>query len=461
MRSIDEVYAALKAAGAPVSTCEDFERLYQGRMADILDFVSTHVQGRKAVNSARSAIQTHRERGRSSATTHDDIDPLHTRVQRASARVNSTAVTLDRLEEVRKEQSRVMTDLEDDAAVLQNELEGKRLTVLLLSVLERKESIRKARFKEILRLLDELREKSKRTSTLQESQNCTLKSPESNAKFPHAEYTRDALAALQAHSVRLAHLSSLARDGTLASKTKAAEARLLNTIAHTLDLNADDPEVILAHEKCLVAAKSRARHNIEYRSPLPTSPAIDDLYEVSERIAQKEAELQDLADQASALTLACAQALQASATFTQKTAPELIEALKKEASSAQGYVDALRLSVVNRTSAPSSEAILKDRNLSQGRTFSQTLADIESMFTKTQETESFLKEVEKLVSPNPAVAESHRATADSYAQAEAEVSDKVRKLLERKAAKADAGRILIEDIERLIAEVAIIAGTAP
>lgn len=46
---------------------------------------------------------------------------------------------------------------ENEADKLQEQLEDRRLTTLLLSVLERKEAIRKERIKEIIELLSELR----------------------------------------------------------------------------------------------------------------------------------------------------------------------------------------------------------------------------------------------------------------------------------------------------------------
>lgn len=50
-----------------------------------------------------------------------------------------------------------MVNTENEADALQEQLEDKRLTTLLLSVLERKEAIRKERIKEVIKLLSELR----------------------------------------------------------------------------------------------------------------------------------------------------------------------------------------------------------------------------------------------------------------------------------------------------------------
>ncbi len=47
---------------------------------------------------------------------------------------------------------------------------------------------------------------------------------------------------------------------------------------------------------------------------------------------------------------------------------------------------------------------------------------------------------------------------EQYVKEETELSDRVQKLLERKAKKTEAGQLLIQDIERLVAEVGIISG---
>ncbi|KAL7278782.1 hypothetical protein ACG7TL_007791 [Trametes sanguinea] len=346
---------------------------------------------------------------------------------------------------------------EEKEEALQDQLETERLTALLLQVLERKEEIRKARFVEILKLLEELREKvreSQKTSIVGE---VTLPLSEKVIEVPRAEYTRDTVAA---HSLRLSRLSTLAKDHGLKARTQAAEARLLDLIAHSKNSDRDDPEVSAAYQKCFAAAKSRAEMSVQYRSPNPTESECEDIQGISDRVSQRESEVQSLADHASALTLACARAIQGNAAFTKETAPQLREALQNEASAAQGHVDTLRLSIVSHAAKlESKRSYGHDRALHQGRSFPQTLADVERVFSDTQETEAFLKSADRLLSPDAVAVESHHSMTALYAKAEAETSEKIRKLLERKTAKADAGRVLLEDIERLIAESAIIASS--
>ncbi|KAI0659495.1 hypothetical protein C8Q70DRAFT_113135 [Cubamyces menziesii] len=460
MQSIDQVYAALKEVGAPVSSRDDVERLYKGQMAEVLDFVATHLRGRKAVASARGAIQAHREEARSgTATSLEQVDPLYTRAQRAKAKVKTSEIALQKLEDAYKKQVQTTSELENEYAKLQKELESQRSTALLLSILERKENIRKMRFDEILQLLEKLRAKIKDADTTIGNTEEPVSPTEAPTKPIRAEHTRDTLAALQAYSLRLSRLSASAKDGALPARTKATETRLLNAIARAMGSSADDPAVVRKYEECRESAKARARQTLEYRSPLPVGQPDEDLSAISERVRQKEVELQALSDKAAALTLACARALQSDTIFANETAPQLKDALHKEAAAAQGYIDVLRLSINHRARTEESTRDIDGdgHSLSDGRSFSQVLADIEQTFTDAQETESFLTEARKLISPDPDTVETHKALATSYAKEESEVSSRLQTLLERKSTKAEAGHVLIKDIERLIAEVAIIA----
>ena len=47
---------------------------------------------------------------------------------------------------------------------------------------------------------------------------------------------------------------------------------------------------------------------------------------------------------------------------------------------------------------------------------------------------------------------------EHFMKEETELSERIKKLLERKAKKTEAGQLLIQDIERLVAEVGIISG---
>ncbi|KAI0369537.1 hypothetical protein BV20DRAFT_1122001 [Pilatotrama ljubarskyi] len=479
MASLDRVYAALKEVEAPVSDRDALERLYKGRMADVLDFVATNIKGRRASAAARDEIQTYREEARGhSLGSYEDVDPLYARIRRADVRLKHARIALEKSEEARQKHSCKVLELEAEADALQDDLQDKRLTMLLLSVLERKESIRKERFKVILKLLEQLRERAKELTTAQSEAAFGLSRPRTPIHPVRVEYTRDTLASLQAHSLRLSRLSSLAQDSTLAARTGDAETCLRDAVARSMGLSADHPDVVSVHERCVATAKSRACLSVQYRSPLPEGEPPEDLEDLSDRIAERERELQDLADRAAALTLASARALQAvravlffpsppcldfnapqDAAFREETVPQLKDSLQTEAAAARGYVDALRLSIMNRPRAADGARGSRDKDLSGGRSFAKTLDDIERTFDEMRDTDSFLVAADALISPDSASIQRHMELAASYVEEDAEVSRRVQKLLERKAAKADAGRALVEDIERIIAEVGIIAGT--
>ncbi len=96
-------------------------------------------------------------------------------MQRAETRVKSAQIALRQSEEQLKKPTVLLEQIgiaafnhlevlcsynlvtESEADALQEQLEDKRLTTLLLSVLERKEAIRKERIKEVINLLSELR----------------------------------------------------------------------------------------------------------------------------------------------------------------------------------------------------------------------------------------------------------------------------------------------------------------
>ncbi|EIW56355.1 uncharacterized protein TRAVEDRAFT_21559 [Trametes versicolor FP-101664 SS1] len=455
--AVDHIGNVLHAVGAPYIDPEDMRRLYKGRVAEVLDFAASNLTGRQAAVSARNALQIYRDHSRAPGTSsREDADPLFTRMQRAEARVKAAQIALQQSEQQLKKPNDALEHTENEAGALQEQLEDKRLTTLLLSVLERKEAIRKERIKEVIKLLSELRSKVGEQNTIQEEAKTSLPTRTVVTKPLRVEHTRDALTSLQSHSIRLTRLSAIASDNTLSARTKDAEARVLEAIAHSMGLDTGDPDVIAAYETSLAAARSRARASVEYHSPLPHAESSEDLQDVSQRIIEKERRLQDLADEASALTLACVRALQTDSVFVHETAPQLRGALEEEAAAAQGHVDALRRSIINRPRPPQTS---RSDSLGGGRSYEQTLSDIECQFANARDAESFLEAADALVSPDPSASDAHAAIAASYAEEETALSARLQKLLQHKAAKADAGHALVEEVERLIAEVGIIAGT--
>ena len=63
----------------------------------------------------------------------------------------------------------------------------------------------------------------------------------------------------------------------------------------------------------------------------------------------------------------------------------------------------------------------------------------------------------RLLAGIPRSTDTRNASLAAYTHQEAELTAKLKRLLDRKGKKTEAGRVLIQDIERLIAEVGVVA----
>ncbi|KAI0772395.1 hypothetical protein BD413DRAFT_41896 [Trametes elegans] len=457
MSALEHIHDSLVAIGAPPISHEELERLYQGRMAEVLDFVAANVVGRKKAAAARHSIQSQRVE---QIRADQHVDPLYARVQRAEARLRNARVALEASEQAHRAQLQNVARHEREEAALQAGLDNQQKTVLILSILERKEEVRRQRFQEISRLLHELRDKAHEAyKAFEQGQVLPDAEIDTTGKPVRTEHTRDTLAALQAHGLTLSRLSALAKEAGLAARTQEAESRIRDAVARIAAAGPDDLEVDALYDRYLAGAKSRARASVQYRSPLPTSDQQIEISEVVKRIAEKEEQMQQAGDRSAALILACARAVKVTSEFSQGAAPQLNSELQTEATQSRGYVDALRLSVISRDGPSDKKPESQGMSLSHGRSFERTLTDIEHAFSDARDTEAFLEAAGLLLTPDHEAVQHHAAIADMYAKEEDGLSGRLCKLLERKGKKADAGHVLIQDIERLIAEVGIITGT--
>ncbi|KAI0722306.1 hypothetical protein C8T65DRAFT_565055, partial [Cerioporus squamosus] len=436
----------LRAVNAPSISDSDFARLYKGKLAEVIDLVAHSVVGRGEATAARAMIQQQRDSStRMKPQSHQETDPLYNDSKRSEARSKSARILVESEQKTRAAEQSQKHDL-------QLSLEDKRLTSLLLSILERKEKIRKERFAEIAKLIEDLRYvvcNILSTSTQPESLSlkATMKPPR------RTEYTNDVLAALQAHSLRVSHIAASANGQPSPSRVQEAERRLLQAVALSKGVTVDVAEV--SYQELLTLGRNQALQRVRYKSPIPAEREMEDIEEITQRISEKEAELQRLADHSAALTLACAQSLQVVSHFVKEATPALRDSLQEEAGTAQGHTDTLRLSVVNRLRAPA--GCPPGESLSGGQTLPATISNLERTVKRAQATEAFTRDVNRLISPDPAKVEEHAALIESHNAEEAEVSGRITRLLERKAKKAAVGQTLVQDIERLVAETASIA----
>ncbi|KAI0722585.1 hypothetical protein C8Q76DRAFT_691322 [Earliella scabrosa] len=469
-------HEALNLIQAPLISNEDFTRLYKGRLAEIVDLVAQHVVGRSEANAARALIQHHREAStKIRQRLEDDTDPLYTAARSAESRLKTARIAADGTRRAHEEHMVAVRDLAEERGIereerqLQSALEQKRITILLLSILERKEKIRQARVAEIARILGELRlghslaklsflsgsphfDSAKASG--QKEVELTPRSAVPAVKMitspVRAEHTRDSLAALQAHQIRVTRLAAHSKDPS----SEETQRRLLDAVARSLGTSSDDPKTQSAFQQLLSACKSQARRAVQYTSPLPLETAdVAGLPSLSLRIKGKEDELQELADYSAALTIACAQALQTVTHFVKETSPALHDGLRDETAGAQGHIDVLRLSIVNR---PSSSSEGSPQSLNGGQSFVATLENIRSTVSQAHALVSFL-EANTLLSQDVTQTRENDGLITAYTHQEAELTAKLKRLLDRKGKKTEAGRVLIQDIERLIAEVGVVA----
>ncbi|KAL6303357.1 hypothetical protein BKA93DRAFT_339393 [Sparassis latifolia] len=438
------IYSHFVSLGAPEVGEQEFGRLCRGPLADALLFAAEHVKGRSETASARVAIQSMRETGK-----NKHVDTAESSYLRATF----------------NDFSKSMAKLENEAYHLQQALENKRMTIFLLEILKRKENMRSARFAELSRLLEDLRENAPPKSGFEkldaESNDSPPYKPSPSFSLgTRVGHTRDILAALQAHHVQLSRFSKYSANS---ASTGTAETRLLKTVASAMKLPEDNVQVIAGYTKCLKLARIRARENLQYQSPLDpksTSEADDvNLDAVLKRIIHKENNVQHLSDSAVALQWSCGRAVQSISAFVETTIRELRESLREEASATEGYVDALRLSIVNRAETSRMTYGSADTGSPfqhEGKAWHRTLEEVQTATEQTYAKEQFLRRATLLDSSN-AHQHEHRELIATHMELQAKADERIGNLLARKLEKARVGDVLTRDVEQLATEVKIVA----
>ncbi|KAH9831662.1 uncharacterized protein C8Q71DRAFT_781882 [Rhodofomes roseus] len=451
----ERVRQAFLALGAPAISADEMRRLCKGPLADALLFMAEHLKGRAEVNLARQAIQQAREAGPSNRGS-DGQQTEFIKVKHATARLNGAnndfkeaeAQLNIRLESILKSQREIDR--------LQVALDNKRKVLLLLQILERKETLRSSRFKEVDRLMDQHRADA--SKLIDEACIPAKATSEVKQKWPtmhiRAEYTQDVLAALQAYHIRLARSSASSgnhRHGAEAQRN-ASEARLRAALEGHCD------EDII--EECQRVAQNRAVQNNRYKSPLPPSQPSDMidgtlLDDMHARISEKEEKLQRLLHQIAHLESECTRSCQSLSAFDELTEPELLRSLQEEVRALEGYVDVFRGSIMQADAQVPHEHLM-----AEGKSWRQTLQDVRADIERTHSTDSFLRSTTLL---DPSALHDLRQAAKveesiaTYQANQAQVNNRNSTLLARKLEKAKIGDELGRQIETLIAEKDIVA----
>ncbi|GBE86846.1 hypothetical protein SCP_1000880 [Sparassis crispa] len=457
------MYSHFMSLGAPEVGEQEFGRLCRGPLADALLFAAEHVKGRSETASARVAIQSMRETGKNKHV--DTAESSYLRARHANARTVCAKNDYESMQATLNDFSKSVAKLENEVYHLQKALENKRMTIFLLKILKRKENMHSARFAELIRLLEDLRENAPPKSGFEkldaESNDSPPYKPSPSFSLgTRVEPTRDVLAALRAHHVQLSRFSKYSANS---ASTGTAETRLLKTLASAMKLPEDNVQVIAGYTKCLKLAKIRARENLQYQSPLDpksTSEADDiNLDAVLKRVIHKENNVQHLSDSAVALQWSCGRAVQSISAFVETTIPELRESLREEASVTEGYVDALRLSVVNRAETSTMTYGSADTGSPyqhEGKAWHRTLEEVQTAIEETYAREQFLRRATLLDSSN-AHQHEHRELIATHMELQAKADERIGNLLARKLEKARVGDVLTRDVEQLATEVKIVA----
>ncbi|EPT01721.1 hypothetical protein FOMPIDRAFT_1015766 [Fomitopsis schrenkii] len=388
--------------------------------------MAEHMQGRAEVNKVRATIQQAREAGTSSRVAGNGQPTEYVKAKHAAARLKAAKTEFSDTENQINSRLEAISKSQREAAQLQDALDSKRRVLMLMQVLEEKETFRMFRVKEVDRLLGQLQ-------------------------------IDPVNAALHAYHIRLSRTESSdgQRHDSAEARRRASEARLRAALGES---NAD------LFESCQRIARSRAARDLQYESPLPppsrqSSGADDaDLNEMHARVTEKERNLQRLLDEVADLEKACTQNLQALSAFDELTRPALRESLQEEVKVIAGYVDLMRLSIIK---SADDEDRPHDESILGGKTWKRALLDVQARIEQAHTMDIFCQGA-PLLSALPM----RNSNDDSAALEELIASHRVRQdqvderntsLLARKLEKAKYGDALGAQIEKLVSEKDIIA----
>ncbi|KAJ6551407.1 hypothetical protein B0H19DRAFT_1264052 [Mycena capillaripes] len=454
-------YTTLAALGAPL-TPEEYTRLANGPLAEILTFLSEHLVGRHAAATARHTLFLAQEAQAKShlkqpATTRSRADKAVARL--GSAKTSSTVHTTQ-LAELQEKTRTTSARL----AALQRQLTAKRRLLLLLDVLEKKHTLRTQRIEALTRSIAQLKNTPPRLLPVPTPPAAAPASASSasSALTPRISHTRD----------RLADLRRLASADLTA---QVAPDRLRQVVSRILVSTLDDSErserdAARVVEACLAFARRHSHSKSKSKSDSHSSSKLD-LDAKSRENKHKAERLQALVRRCAALASGCEGHLAGISTQTQTHTPSLRRLLQAEAHEAKGGVARLSASVVESASASSpSGGGEKQEREKHGKQKQDGKEEREDSFAvrvanacrmpEAATTRVLLEEVGRVVRrahrrqrllDAGALAVDADATTDTRAvPAPVPTHAHALDLLTRKAAKAELGRARAEEVEGVV-----------
>ncbi|KAF7369077.1 hypothetical protein MVEN_00234600 [Mycena venus] len=418
-RMTSSSYTALSALGAPI-TLEEYTRLCNGPLADVLTFLSEHLIGRHAAASARTTLFLAQEAQAKSqlqqpATMRSRADKA---VARLGAAKTSSAVHSTQLAELQEKTRAASARL----AALQHQLNAKRRTLLLLKVLDAKHALRAQRIEALTRKINELKHTP--------PQDITVPTPPSQKIDPdlnlsRISHTRD----------RLADLHRL----TLVPSTDPSE-RLRRAIVRILSTDPNQTQRVVEH--CLLVSQSRSR--AREKEDDERQPDAHSLDVKSQSNKAKALELKSLIERCEALRLVSFR--------PHGTRPPFpTPLLTADSRTAKGHVELLRALILDaqlKSREPDEKAgsfasrVRHACGMPESTTTRAVLEDVEREHTGASVSSIPVRLHCVRLRPRPLSSSVDPTTAHAHAV----------ELLTRKAAKAGAGQARAHEVEEVIGE---------
>ncbi|KAJ7217400.1 hypothetical protein B0H12DRAFT_1153789 [Mycena haematopus] len=428
-------YAALSALGAPL-TLEEYTRLFNGPLADVLTFLSEHLVGRHAAASARTTLFLAQEAQAKSqlkqpATTRSHADKTAARLAAAKTSSVVYATQLELQEKTRAASARL--------AAQQRQLGAKCRILLLLKVLEAKHALTTQRIESLTRKINEHTP----------PQALAVPTPHLKTKAyltpPRISHTRD----------RLADLHRLMLPAPVLHPPADPRERLRSAIARILSTDPGHPDTKRAVESCLAFARRHAGSILNQQDEGTPDALL--LYTKSQYNKEKVLKLQSLVERCAALRLACEQNLAEISNDATTSLPELRLSLQTESKAAKGHVDllcalVLATQVSKPTKAEKSESFASRVKFACGMLDSVTtravLEEVGRIVRKTHRRQSLLHAgASALAAPPPASVD-----LDAHLRTTEAAHARGIELLTRKAAKAEAGQARADEVEKVIGD---------
>ncbi|KAJ7750427.1 hypothetical protein DFH07DRAFT_827738 [Mycena maculata] len=436
-------YTSLSSLGAPV-TPEEFTRLYNGPLADALEFLGEHIVGRKSAAIARhNLLHWQEERSKSNLrqpdTTRSDADKAVARL--LSAR-KSSEIYIGQLQDRQEKHDATLAKLND----LQKELAHKKKLLLLLEVLEAKQDLRMKRIEAMTKAIDD----SKNTLVQPRKQILSTMNPpdmpSKQGEWSRISNVKDSMAGLHSYNIRLSRL--------LQSPLEDVMLRLQAVTPRSFSSDPDHAQLIV---RCISFAHAKAHQKL---SPQLVTRSVRnrDLEAKMQSNKKKGLQLQELADRSMALRVLCGNLVASIVYFTEILPPAVRLSLQDESRLSKSHVDILRSLIAGeRLTEPAEESFLTlvtQVCRMRGNARVSTILDKVEREIKQSHRRFNLVDPDRLAQPvvvDRTLIDNHRSTMGT-------AHDRATKLLLRKGEKSVVGRSLANDVEALLRESRLVIG---